>query len=118
MKAISTEIGSVSVSSACSCDAKDQLKTRSLWNCDGELLYQPSVKVSVHRNLIRIMGRSQVDAHNYLTFIPPHAREHEDNISTCPTVSTTVPMTRSPSFDNETIGSSTITIDQFVASQN
>jgi hypothetical protein len=101
--------------SSCVCDSKQQIKSHSLWNCDGELLYQPTVRVSVHRNLIRIMGRTSTETKNYLSLIMSSNGLELDDISTCPTVSTTV-MTRSPSLEVETIGSSTVAIDRFQTS--
>ena len=50
------DIGSSMSVSLCGCDIRQQKKNHSLWNCDGELLFQPSIRVAVHRDLIRIMA--------------------------------------------------------------
>jgi ceramide kinase len=58
----SPDQGSSSSLCTCSCDTRQQKKNHSLWNCDGELLYQPSIRVTVHQNLVRIMSRKMSDA--------------------------------------------------------
>jgi ceramide kinase len=64
-------------------------QSHSVWNCDGELLFQPSVKVTVHSNLVRIFAR----------------KEGQNGISVSSTSSTTlssmVPVTRSPSVETQ-----------------
>lgn len=44
--------------SGCGCDVRQKKKKHSVWNCDGELLRQPNVRVTVHKDLIRIVGRA------------------------------------------------------------
>ena len=57
------ESGSSNSMVACGCDARKQEKLHSVWNCDGELFPQPSVRVTVHKNLIRIMSRGRSEQH-------------------------------------------------------
>jgi len=52
---------SLSSLSVCGCDATQRKKNHSVWNCDGELHCQPSVRVTVHKDLIRIMARASAD---------------------------------------------------------
>jgi len=54
-------LGSSSSVSDCGCDARQQKKRESFWNCDGELLRRAQIRVTIHTNLVRIIARSPVE---------------------------------------------------------
>lgn len=74
-------------------------KTHSSWNCDGELLYQPSVRVCAQQNLIQILTRSNKE-HGTTSARSSVGDVTNDN-SQCATISSSVSFTRSPSAVTE-----------------
>lgn len=77
---------------SCKCDF-GQEKTHSFWNCDGELLFQPSVRVCAHSNLIQVLSRNHKDRERTRS---PSSGDGND-YSQCATVSSSLSFTQSPS---------------------
>ncbi|CAL8105220.1 unnamed protein product [Orchesella dallaii] len=82
----------------CGCDSREKTKAHSVWNCDGELWYQPSVRVTVHKNLIRIMTRStEAESHLPSSSSSSLANSAQSSPPLSPNGSdSTVPMTLTP----------------------